>query len=1105
MKGDFTRSTFDRTKHFSGVRMQQGRVQLDADWNENLDILRHRIETEAIDVIGECGVPIHDAGFGVVTDFNTLSHEEQDWLNKQGWKIGPNKADFYLTRGRAYVDGILVENEHTVPFTSQPFGPGQDALKAEGIYQLYLDVWERHITALEEPSIREVALGGPDTATRTQVVWQAVLAKVGEQITCSDKLKPWPRPSTGKMRARTQPEVTPDNVCTIAPGASYRRLENQLYRVEIHRGSTDEEAVGLPHDLIPLGQLGPTFKWSRDNGSVVVAISEFVTNSKLRTAGLGRDDVLGLHENDWVEVLDDDTELAGKPGTLVQITKIDPGDILTLSKPVTGFEVDRHAKLRRWDSAGEILVTVPGDNEGYLKLEGEGIEIGFESATAVFHCGDYWLIPARTVPGRYGDIEWPQDGDEPAAQAPLGIVHHYCRLAVLTVQQGDNGLIITPEDCRMKFPPLTELPQGKNCCCSVTVGIGGDFHDLQEAIDARPQEAKWWTVCVMPGLLGVKNTVTSDGAKNLTIRGCGNQSRIYGPAGKPVFKFSKGQDIKVEGLYVKASSPEGAILFSHCFLTVINCTLFNKVFNTAKPLLVIDNSTLDDTRVEIRENVLDGFPAIRVKGAGIDIVNNQIQGGGIQIIPPSRLVTIEGNSIRNGEGAGIQLGGDEKSAPDYDYMWSSVLHMPLSFEEATGTTEFNPIENTPSPAAILKVKIHRNTISDMEGSGIITETTPKGAGLCDVEWLSISDNQIFQCRATPDVHLDNEFSVGGGIVAVGIFNAQITSNFIAHNGVEVKNAACGIFVHDGSAIDICDNVVAENGTSTDNESPAQYQAGITAHLVYGNLFGSNEGPRIGYPALRVCNNTVVCPAGQALSVVAMGGVVVDGNTLVTRGRMKDTASLFFPGVSEKGSCVFMCVLGLPVWASDFPAIMAMMASTASTVGLHMEDATKPSQYPDGRVMFHNNQVTFASEFKEPVETLGSDPAQWPMTLWKQLYLSALFVSTDDLSLNGNQFQASVPPYWLLGVKKFEENKNKELCWAYCLKFIDVGSIGTVVRANANGFSERMFSNVFSYSSIAAMNVTTSNEATHWIGTYGLPGKKKSTNNVSLMWYLPDIS
>ncbi|HEX3531938.1 MAG TPA: DUF6519 domain-containing protein, partial [Thermoanaerobaculia bacterium] len=37
MKGDFSRDTFRKRKHYNRVRMQQGRVQLDADWNEQGD------------------------------------------------------------------------------------------------------------------------------------------------------------------------------------------------------------------------------------------------------------------------------------------------------------------------------------------------------------------------------------------------------------------------------------------------------------------------------------------------------------------------------------------------------------------------------------------------------------------------------------------------------------------------------------------------------------------------------------------------------------------------------------------------------------------------------------------------------------------------------------------------------------------------------------------------------------------------------------------------------------------------------------------------------------------------------------------------------------
>ncbi len=40
MKGDFSDSTFTK-RRYSGVRVQQGRVRLDADWNEKLDLRVH--------------------------------------------------------------------------------------------------------------------------------------------------------------------------------------------------------------------------------------------------------------------------------------------------------------------------------------------------------------------------------------------------------------------------------------------------------------------------------------------------------------------------------------------------------------------------------------------------------------------------------------------------------------------------------------------------------------------------------------------------------------------------------------------------------------------------------------------------------------------------------------------------------------------------------------------------------------------------------------------------------------------------------------------------------------------------------------------------------
>ena len=89
MPGDYSRKTFNRKKHYSGVLMQQGRVQLDSDWNEQLAIQLYRTETEAIDVVGQSGVPKKNDGF----------------------KIGKTADghDLTIAAGRIYVDGQLCE------------------------------------------------------------------------------------------------------------------------------------------------------------------------------------------------------------------------------------------------------------------------------------------------------------------------------------------------------------------------------------------------------------------------------------------------------------------------------------------------------------------------------------------------------------------------------------------------------------------------------------------------------------------------------------------------------------------------------------------------------------------------------------------------------------------------------------------------------------------------------------------------------------------------------------------------------------------------------------------------------------------------------------
>jgi prepilin-type processing-associated H-X9-DG protein len=424
MKGDFSRDTFDSSKHYSRVLMQQGRVQLDADWNEQQSIDQYRMVTEAWDVIGVSGAPLHNPGFKITTtDGKTL----------------------IVGHGRYYVDGYLCENESDIAYTAQPDLPNPpDIIAAMTSAQatsaiIYLDVWSRHVTGLDDPLIRETALGGPDTATRVKTVWQikALVAKPdgGGGFSCGDSLKDWDNlttPSSGMLSARAQPTQPTDSPCLLPPSAGYRRLENQLYRVEVHTG----------------GNLGAaTFKWSRDNGAVVTSVDK-INGQDITVHDLGRDDALGFSSGQWVEIRDDVQELTGNPGQLVQIDHIDTANrVISVKQAVTGIDAIRRPKLRRWDGASTtgLQVVVPTTNDGWIPLE-DGVEVQF--ATGTFVTGDYWLIPARAATG---NVEWPFT----SPQQRRGIGHHYARLAVASLVNA-NSLVL--QDCRKIFFPLAEQP-----------------------------------------------------------------------------------------------------------------------------------------------------------------------------------------------------------------------------------------------------------------------------------------------------------------------------------------------------------------------------------------------------------------------------------------------------------------------------------------------------------------------------------------------------------------------------------------------------------------------------------------------------------------------
>ncbi len=591
MKGDITRLTFDSKKHYSSVRMQQGRLQLDSDWNEQVDIQNYLRRAQILASIGsDSGVPSYNPETGEPsTDSFKL-------------KIIADGEDLQINPGHLYIRGTLCELELGTPFTANIKGseggnsqvevsslvvdgrkfeqnqwieevvpesqtqnpptqptiyqienvdiekrlltlkafpesstdtqpdqqktinlrrlltyntqtdyPNPEQNLTSGIYFAYIDVWERHITTIEDSSIREIALNIPDTTTRSKTVWQLKLRKIKEEeeireeaekqlldfvnaievpegkqeekktliddlnkiikqqqkipdsdvknfktrfnqltdideqqknfkelltrhnkiddevISQSDKV--WGNFVNSNQTGFTEATMNAcARLCTnIGASASsttgYQRLENQLYRVEIHdRGRIGTAKLATE----PLA----TFKWSRENGSIVSSIIRIEGNTI--TIPKSSQDAWSSSQpgQQWIEITNEERESKGKPGVLARLTRIISDTKIEFGSPTTNLP-ENPTKVRRWEVAAIEI-----KSKEWIELEG-GIKVKF-SSDLYYETGDYWVIPARTA---INDIEWPDDGGEPAKpipQPPRGIKHDYSLLALVKINNQDK-------------------------------------------------------------------------------------------------------------------------------------------------------------------------------------------------------------------------------------------------------------------------------------------------------------------------------------------------------------------------------------------------------------------------------------------------------------------------------------------------------------------------------------------------------------------------------------------------------------------------------------------------------------------------------------------
>ena len=176
--GDYSRIPEQRVtdalaRHYVAVRMQQGVPILDSDWNELEGIRKQEVQAFLKWFVGN-GVPEGNAGFEIAA----IPATDNDFSIRGG----DGTVD---GAGRCLVDGLDARNESDIRYSEQVlFGdaalaaawgvPALDPIAvpaSSGTVLVYLDVWEREVTAVEDEPHLVHPLIGVETCVRMRREW----------------------------------------------------------------------------------------------------------------------------------------------------------------------------------------------------------------------------------------------------------------------------------------------------------------------------------------------------------------------------------------------------------------------------------------------------------------------------------------------------------------------------------------------------------------------------------------------------------------------------------------------------------------------------------------------------------------------------------------------------------------------------------------------------------------------------------------------------------------------------------------------------------------------------------------------------------------------
>ena len=464
MKGSHSRLSHQPGSRYSNVAHVQGAMITDADLTEAGQIHQDRDEAQSAAFAGS-GVP---AEGGMVT------------FDKEGGvQLQPGTVFAQGKQGEFRLAGKEQENSNLRDaFARQMDLPHGPAL-TQGL--VYVDLWERHVMAYEDPYLADAGLHGAETSYRTRTMVQL---KCLPDVTKIDALpKALSRHPAFKARgtatlslqlAKASTELDACDPCADLISID-KVLPNALVRVELV--SVERNKSGEPTAI--------RLAWSSENAEAVESIETRSAlerdNAVYEYFSATTEAQLGYFPADHV----------AKRGAFTSDLRSDTPSDPTLPKDKAELG---YTHVRRWDGMVKLGLSTRARAEGpsaaiskprvttaVITLETEFFTLTLAHDNADMIAGDYWLVELR----RYA----PEDeqallNGNPLGQPqpPLGPMHHFCPIGI------SNGETLEPlPDVlrrRLSFPTLADLPASHiEYDANPECDLLGETETVQQALD----------------------------------------------------------------------------------------------------------------------------------------------------------------------------------------------------------------------------------------------------------------------------------------------------------------------------------------------------------------------------------------------------------------------------------------------------------------------------------------------------------------------------------------------------------------------------------------------------------------------------------------------